>query len=62
MISANTGHMTLAGPARREVPEKFLLAERWIRGESFVYDLTRGRSRPAGTRESWDDAVPDLVH
>jgi hypothetical protein len=51
MISANTGHMTLAGPARREVPEKFLLAERWIRGESFVYDLTRGRSRPAGTRE-----------
>jgi len=30
--------------------EKFLLAERWIRGESFVYESRHGRSRPPGQR------------
>ncbi len=30
------GHMTLAGAGRRGTREKFLLAERWDLGESFV--------------------------
>jgi hypothetical protein len=48
MISANTGHMTLPGPGRRRSRKKFILAERWIGSESFVYDLTGGRSVPPG--------------
>jgi hypothetical protein len=50
MISANTGHMTLAGAEWRRSREKSLLAERWIRSVSFVYDLTYGRTRPPGQR------------
>jgi hypothetical protein len=30
--------MTLAGARTAGTGEKFLLAERWIRGESFVYE------------------------
>ncbi len=48
MISANTGHMTLAGAERRGSRENVLLAECRIRSESFVYELPRGRSRPPG--------------
>jgi len=49
----------LAGAERRS--REIFLAQRWIRGESFVYRLRRGRSKAARTRESRDDAVPDLV-
>src|SRR6266700_569239 len=48
MISANTGHLTLAGAERRGSRENVLLAECRIRSESFVYELPRGRSRPPG--------------
>src|SRR5262249_58290050 len=33
--------------------ERFLLAERWIRGESFVYEPKTRPERAAGTTESW---------
>ena len=36
--------------APSQTREKFLLAERWIQGESFVYEPRRGRSRPPGQR------------
>ena len=46
MISAITGHMTRAGAERRS--REIFLAERWIRSESFIYKLRRGRRRPLG--------------
>src|SRR5260370_38902039 len=48
MIDANAGLIALAGAERRRSREKFLLEERWIPSESFVYNLTCGRSRPLG--------------
>ena len=45
-----TRHMTPAGARTAGTREKLLLAERWIRGESFVYESRHGRSRPPGQR------------
>jgi hypothetical protein len=39
-----------AGGRTAGTREKFLLAERWIRGESLVYESRHGRSRPPGQR------------
>ena len=50
MISANTGHMTLAGGERRGPVRNFLWQSDEIWGESFVHEQRRGRSRPPGQR------------
>ena len=59
MISANSGHLT---PRDRtaEVSEISFWQEGPIQGEAFVAEARR-LEEAAGTRESWDDAVPDLV-